>query len=124
MARKGKLNVGFNSNVSPYKNIKFYPRHAEHDALLKAEHMVTSGRLKNDKFILIVIRTTKSGKLANSAPCENCTKLLSSSKYVKITKIYFSDENEKIQSYKFKDWLNKENHHVSQGWKFHPNKMK
>lgn len=94
------------------------PRHAELDALKRAEELVTSGRVKKNKFDLIVIRIGRSGALCESAPCENCTKTLASSKYVKINKIYFSRADRTITKMKFSEWVQKENHHVSKGWQW------
>jgi len=92
------------------------PRHAELDALKEAEYLIQSGRVKKNKFDLIVLRVGRSGALCESAPCENCTKELAANKTIKINKIYYSTSERTIVVTKFSDWINKKDHHITKGW--------
>ncbi len=98
------------------------PRHAELDALKDAEHLVQSGRVKKNRFDLIVLRVGRSGALCESAPCENCTRELANNKIIKINRIYYSTSERTIVMTKFSDWLNKKEFHVSKGWQHLNNK--
>ena len=72
---------------------------------------------KLNKMNLIVIRTNKSGNLCNSAPCNHCTECLINDKNIKIDKLYYSNENGRIECVKFNEWINNGDKHISEGWK-------
>jgi deoxycytidylate deaminase len=100
-----------------YGDIKI-KTHAEMDALNKIKKRFSRNKTnKFNKMNLIVIRTNKSGNLCNSAPCKHCTECLINDKNVKIDKLYYSNENGKIECVKFSDWINNGNKHISEGWK-------
>jgi deoxycytidylate deaminase len=90
-------------------------RHAECDALKHAERLVNIGAIKNNKFDMVVIRINKTGELCESAPCIYCTKSLAESKIIKINKIYFSQSDRSIASYKFNEWILNGKKHISKG---------
>jgi len=101
-----------------YGDIKI-KTHAEMDALNKIKKRCNRNKTsKLNKMNLIVIRTNKSGNLCNSAPCNHCTECLINDKNVKIDKLYYSNENGKIECVKFSEWINNGDKHISEGWKF------
>jgi len=75
-------------------------------------------KIKNRKMNLIVIRTTKTGILGNSAPCYHCTKFLSENNSIKIDKLYYSNSDGEIECIKFTDWVKIGQTHISEGWKY------
>jgi hypothetical protein len=115
------LIIGLNSDKSQFSN-KTIKTHAEIDAIKKIRYYKRCNIIKNNKMDLIVLRVNKFGKLCLSAPCYHCTCFLNSKKtkkIIKINKIYFSNENETITSFKFQDWVNFQNNnkHISNCWK-------
>lgn len=106
------LIVGINTNRKRFNNNKIAV-HAEIDALQKLEKLN-----KKPKMDLIVLRVNKNGKLCESAPCRHCTIELSKNNIVNINNLYFSRSDGSITCIKFSDWLKKEDHHVSKGWKW------
>jgi len=110
--KNNHLTIGINTNRKRFNNNKIAV-HAEIDALQKLEKTN-----KKHKMDLIVLRVNKNGKLCESAPCRHCTIELSKNTLVNINKLYFSRSDGSITCIKFSDWLKKEDHHVSKGWKW------
>lgn len=54
---------------------------------------------------LVVIKTTKNGKLSMSKPCYNCTHKLNNNSFVKFRYIYYSTRDGDIIKIKLKDML-------------------
>jgi len=110
--KNNHLTIGINTNRKRFNNNKIAV-HAEIDALQKLEKTN-----KKHKMDLIVLRVNKNGKLCESAPCRHCTIELSKNTLVNINKLYFSRSDGSITCIKFSEWLKKEDHHVSKGWKW------
>ena len=73
---------------------------------------------------MFVIRTSKTGKLANSKPCYNCIMNminLPPKKGYKINRVYYSNDDGTITSIKLNDLYNAGNFHYSA---FYKNQMK
>lgn len=111
---------GVNSH-QPYKLNPNVCTHAEMDALSKVINGVKSGRIKNKKMNLIVIRTSNNSKLCSSAPCYHCTIALANNKYVKIKKLYYSTCDNNIICIKFSDYYKNGEYKMSYGWRKHLN---
>lgn len=66
---------------------------------------------------LYVIKYNSNGKMSNSQPCFHCGKELFNNKKIKISKLYFSNNEGNITKVNFEEWFLKSNHHISRGWK-------
>jgi deoxycytidylate deaminase len=88
--------------------------HAEIDVLIKLlNHKIS--KLRYLKFILIVIRITKSGKLTMSRPCKHCLEILSRSG-IRIREVHYSTTEGTIANEKFSDLISSDNKHTSRGF--------
>ena len=109
----GKLAMGENSTREA-RNGCCYTLHAEMDAIRKLPPIIKKAKRK--RIILIVIRINRFGKLLNSTPCFKCiqhlTRLNNSSGY-KIDKIYYSNQEGKIEITKLSELIDCDEKHVS-----------
>lgn len=112
---------GINS-LKPYKLNPNVCTHAEMDALDKAIDGIKSGKIKNRKMNLIVIRTSNNNKLCSSAPCYHCTLELANNGYIKIKKLYYSTTDNNIKCINFSEYYKKGEYKMSSGWKKYINK--
>ena len=109
--------IGINSPRIRYNNgdIK---THAEIDAMEKLKSKMIRSRVKKQIIVdLYVIRHTKTGLLTSSAPCLHCTMELSKNKWLKINKLFYSKNNGTVECIKFTEWIKKNDHHITKGWK-------
>ena len=112
-----KFTIGINSTRIRYNNENI-KTHAEMDAMEKLKSKMIRYNIKKKIIVdLYVIRHTKTGLLASSAPCYHCTKELSKNKWLHINNLYYSKNDGCIECVKFKEWVEKEDHHVTKGWK-------
>jgi hypothetical protein len=79
-------------------------RHAEVDVIEKIKSLFDIKKRKNrkkfKKLNMLVFRTNKKGdSIMNAKPCQNCLNYMKNiyKKGYKIQKIYYTDENSKIQ---------------------------
>ena len=88
--------------------------HAEEDSIRNLPPRHRKNYMK--KINILVIRTTKTGKIGMSKPCLNClrtmTKLSTYRQYV-IKKIFYSDNNGDIVSTTLKKLYECDNQHIS-----------
>ena len=92
--------------------------HAEEDAINKLPPKKRSKRLEDVN--LIVIRTTKTGVLGNSAPCVHCLKYMkedAEARGYKINKIYYSNSDGKIECHNLNDLITSDILHISAYYK-------
>lgn len=97
--------------------------HAEHDAITRLP-VRKSRKLK--RINILVIKTSKTGKLGNSKPCYNCIMhmLNLAPKYgYKINYVYYSNDNGDIEKIKLSELYSRGDFHYSAYYKF-KNKMK
>ena len=91
-----------------------YSLHAEMDAIRKLPPITK--KAKKTRLVMIIIRINRFGNLLNSAPCFKCiqhlARLNSSSGY-KIDKIYYSNQEGKIEINKLSELIDSEHKHVS-----------
>lgn len=101
------LSSGMNYHVSESSTI-----HAEQNAISRLPRRRSSKKLK--RVNLLVVRTSKSGKLNNSRPCLHCIETMMSKTPVygyKIHYVYFSTNDGSIQKIKLSELnLCTENH--------------
>jgi cytidine deaminase len=86
--------------------------HAECDAIIKLKPR----RNKNLKKInILVIRTSKSGKLGSSQPCYHCAKQMNDIGNLgyKINNIYYSNNDESMTKIKFNKFIQSDEFHIS-----------
>ena len=109
----GKIAIGENSERPRFGNN--ISTHAEINALYKYYDLIRTKKCKIEAMNLIVIRVNKTGSLCESAPCYHCTKELLKS-MIPINYVCFSRADGTISCFKFLEWIQKTDHHVSKGW--------
>ena len=77
--------------------------HAEIDAVYRTSKILD--RYKTRVFDLVVIRVSKNGQLADSAPCYRCTRKLKNLKHLTIRKIHYSNCHGTITSMFLRDYV-------------------
>ncbi|ARF08633.1 hypothetical protein Catovirus_1_683 [Catovirus CTV1] len=98
MADKDTLVIGENKHSAKDEGKMFLSSiHAEIDALYKLKSKKNS---KNNKYELMVVRISKTGKLGESRPCYHCLEKLENSG-IKIHNVYYSTKNNIILKEKF-----------------------
>ena len=94
--------------------------HAEMDVLRKIYKnslVPTNSNKKGDKYDVLVIRITKTGKLGSSRPCYHCINSMMTTSLVKIQYVYYSTNDGKIVREKLDTMLESELTIVSTGWR-------
>jgi len=92
--------------------------HAEEDAINKLPPIKRSKRLIDVN--LVVIRTTKTGILGNSAPCVHCLKYMkdnAESRGYRIIKVYFSNADGMIECHNLTSLIASNNLFISSYYK-------
>ena len=102
-----KVSVGH--NYYPTVPVKGGTVHAEVSAGERLKGQVNN---KVKKLDLIVIRTSKTGKLGSSAPCLHCLEYLQNLHGIRIKNVYYSDADGEIVCCRLKDLVNC---HVTKG---------
>lgn len=70
-------------------------------------------RRKNKHIDILVIRTTKAGKLANSKPCTDCLHGMSNVRGYFIDSVYYSTAEGEIVCHKLSDLIAENDKHVA-----------
>ncbi len=99
--------------------------HAEEDAINKLPPIKRSNRLEDVN--LVVIRTTKTGILGNSAPCVHCLKYMKDNAVARgyrIKKIYFTNIYGEIECHNLNSLIASNNLHISAYYKVRNYNMK
>jgi len=112
----GKCVFGENSERKP-KIGAVCNTHAEVDAMRRYHGMLTSKRIKSRKVNVLVIRFNKSGNLCESAPCYHCSKKLNEDGLIVVDKLYYSRSDGSITGIKFRDWMKRDEFHLTRGWR-------
>ena len=97
--------------------------HAEHDAISK---LPNRNKKSLKKINILVIRTTKTGKLSSSKPCYNCIMdmlHIPPKRGYRINWVYYSNEDESISRIKLSELYNSGDYHYSAYYKYR-NKIK
>ena len=92
--------------------------HAEEDAIYKLPPLKRSKRLEDVN--LVVIRTSRTGVLSNSAPCIHCLKMMKENaeyKGYKINNIYFSNKDGNIECHRLINLIYSNDLHISSYYK-------
>ena len=91
-----------------------YSLHAEMDAIRRLPPITIKAKRK--KLIMIIIRINRFGKLLNSTPCFKCIQhleRLNNSSGYKIDRIYYSNQEGKIEITKLSELINCDKKHIS-----------
>jgi cytidine deaminase len=102
------LSKGVNYIIGNQKSI-----HAENDAIFRLKPRKNK---KMKKINLIVIRTSKIGKLGSSQPCYHCVQNMIMDLPLlgyKLNNIYYSNNDESITCVKFNKFIQKNQFHIS-----------
>jgi hypothetical protein len=113
---EGKCVFGENSERKP-KIGAVCNTHAEVDALRRYHGFLTSKRIKARRVNVLVIRFNKSGNLCESAPCFHCSRKLFDGGMVVVDKLFYSRSDGSVTGIKFRDWMDKEDFHLTRGWR-------
>ena len=92
--------------------------HAEVLATKKLPY-IHNNKKRKKKVNLLVIKVTKSGKLANSKPCFHCIKYLNKMSSYQICNVYYSTHNQTIVKIPFSELLKMDNHYISRSNRRH-----
>ncbi len=97
--------------------------HAEMDVLRKIYKSTTIPNTSKriDKFDVLVIRISKTGKLGSSRPCFHCINSMMNTPIAKIQYVYYSTNDGKIVREKLDTMLESELTIVSTGWRIRTN---
>lgn len=100
--------------------------HAEMDVLRKIykNNSISMNSKRIEKFDILVIRISKTGKLGPSRPCFHCINSMMNTPIVKIQYVYYSTIDGKIVREKLDTMLESEMTVVSTGWRARTNKNK
>jgi hypothetical protein len=100
--------------------------HAEMDVLRKIYKSTTipASSKRIDKFDVLVIRISKTGKLGSSRPCFHCINSMMNTPIAKIQYVYYSTNDGKIVREKLDTMLESELTIVSTGWRIRTNKRR
>ncbi len=100
--------------------------HAEMDVLRKLYKttQAPTGNKRIEKFDVLVIRISKTGKLGASRPCFHCINSMVNTSIVKIQNVYYSTNDGKIIKEKLDNMLDSDLTIVSTGWRVRTNKRK
>jgi cytidine deaminase len=120
MRRRSSL-MGAPLNILSYGENHYKPNsvyrsvHAEDHAIQKLPTR-PSKQKRYQKVDILVIRVSKTGQLGNSKPCHSCLMLLSKQlpeRGYTLSRVYYSDDQGKIQVSKLSNLLFHEEHHFS-----------
>lgn len=99
---KGQLQVIIHGSSYSTPQFQTLPSiHAEHDAVIKLARFIGKTNRKQC-YDLVVVSTTKTGRLTSSKPCIKCVELLKTTRNVRIRNVHYSTENGCMQIQKYK----------------------
>jgi tRNA(Arg) A34 adenosine deaminase TadA len=127
------FNLKDNKIIMGENSMRKHPRcpistHAEMDVLRKVfkqtQTLSNSSSRRIDRYDVLVIRVSKTGKLGASRPCYHCINSMQNNPFVKIRNVYYSVNNGQIVRERLEDMLNSSLTTISTGWRVRTNKTR